>query len=401
MPAAQCPSDLIDRRALLALARALIRIPTPNPPGDERLAAKLLEPRLREIGFVVKRVISPAGRWNLLAVRGFDGSGSRMQKSRARTFLFNGHLDVVPVGDREAWTHPPFGGKVTGGKLWGRGAVDMKGGVAAMIEAAAAVARSGIRSPHRVAIHLVSDEEALGGEGTEFLARKKLLRADMAVVGEPTGLLPALASKGTLRGRIHLLGKAAHSSTPERGVNAVLHAAYLIQRLSRLEFRARHPLLGRPSLVVSKIQGGVRSNIVPPSCTIEFDRRVIPGETEAQIRREIAGVLRDLRRTHAGFRAKVEYGVFARPSEIPGNSEVVRLADAALRAVDGRSPRHTALSGTTDARFLIHLARIPTVILGPGDLGQAHAANEHVRVADLGRAARVYAFMIARFLASP
>ena len=265
MPAAQSPSDLIDRRALLALARALIRIPTPNPPGNERLAAIFLEPRLREIGFVVKRVISPAGRWNLLAERGFDGSSSRRRKSRARTLLFNGHLDVVPVGDGEAWRLPPFGGKVASGKLWGRGAVDMKGGIAAMIEAAAAVARAGIRSPHRVAIHLVSDEEALGGEGTEFLLRKKLLRADMAVVGEPTGLLPALAAKGTLRGRIHLLGRAAHSSTPERGVNAVLHAAHLVRRLSRLKFRARHALLGRPSLVVSKIQGGVRSNIVPPS----------------------------------------------------------------------------------------------------------------------------------------
>lgn len=394
MPAAERLLELIDRRGLVDLARDLIRIPTPNPPGGERQAILLLEPRLRAMGFRLRRVITPAGRWNLLAERGF---GTARGAPRPRTFLFNGHLDVVPVGDEASWKHPPFAGKVAGGKLWGRGAADMKGGIAAFLAAAAAVARSGIRSPHRLAVHLVSDEEALGSQGTGYLVANRLVRASLAVVGEPTGLQPGLAAKGTLRGSVRVIGRAAHSSTPERGVNAIRQAGRLVERLSRLDLLARHPLLGRPSLVVSMIHGGVRSNVVPPECTIQFDRRVLPGEKRAGIAREIAAVIDELRRAHPDFRARVSYGGFARPSEIPAGSEVVRLAEEALRAV-GRRPRPIALSGTTDARFLIRRARIPALILGPGDLAQAHAANEHVRIDELEEAARVYAHMVQRFL---
>ncbi len=394
MPAAERLPDLINRRGLLSLTRSLIRIPTPNPPGNEREAVLFLEPRLRAMGFLLRRVITPAGRWNLLAERGF---GKRRRGEPQRTFLFNGHLDVVPVGDADSWTHPPFAAKVAGGKLWGRGSADMKGGVAAFLAAAEAVVRSGMRSPHRLAIHLVSDEEALGAEGTGYLVAKRLVRASLAVVGEPTSLQPVLAAKGTLRGRVTVLGRAAHSSTPERGVNAIRHAGYLVERLSRLRFEARHTLLGRPTLVVAKIRGGVRSNVVPPECVIEFDRRVLPGETPAQIRREIATALAEVRRAHPDFKARIEYGVFAPPSEIPGESEVVRLAEEALRA-GGFRPRRMALPGTTDARFLIRSARIPSLILGPGDLAQAHAANEHVRIEELQEAARLYARMLGSFL---
>jgi len=397
MPAAERLPELIDRRGLVALARSLVRIPTPNPPGDERHAVTFLEPRLRAMGFRLRRVITPAGRWNLLAERGF---GPRPRAGRPRVFLFNGHLDVVPVGDARSWRHPPFGARIAGGKLWGRGAADMKGGIAAFLAAAEAVACSGLRSPDRLAIHLVSDEEALGGEGTGYLVSKRLVRATLAVVGEPTGLEPVLAAKGTLRGKVRVLGRAAHSSTPERGVNAVRHAARLVERLSRLRPTARHPLLGRPSLVVSKIRGGVRTNVVPPECTVEFDRRLLPGETRGRVKREIAGVLAALRRDHPDFRASVEYGVFATPSEIPAEAEVVALAEGALRAI-GRRPRRKALSGTTDARFLIQQARIPALILGPGDLAQAHAADEHLRIDELEEAARVYALMIGRFLERP
>jgi acetylornithine deacetylase/succinyl-diaminopimelate desuccinylase-like protein len=252
-----------------------------------------------------------------------------------------------------------------------------------------------------VAIHLVSDEESLGVEGTGFLTRTGRVRADLAVVGEPTNLVPALAAKGTLRGTIHVRGRAAHAATPGRGLNAIVLAAHLIERLSAHKFHAEHDLLGRPTLTVSLIRGGIRHNVVPPSCAIEFDRRIVPGEKPGAVRREIARILSETRRAHPRLRATIDFGLFAPPSEIPGDAEIVRLADAAIRALEGRRPRHGALLGTTDARYLIDDAGIPALILGPGDLAQAHTVDEFVRVEDLHRAAAIYAVMLARFLESP
>jgi len=390
--------DQIDRRALLQLTRSLVRIPTENPPGDERRALVVLEPRLRAMGFRVTRALSPKGRWNLLAERGF---GLARRGAKPRTFLFNGHVDVVPRGDERAWTHPPFAARVTRGRLHGRGAADMKGGVAAFLEAVAAVLRAGVRSPHRVAIHLVSDEESLGAEGTGFLTRTGRARADLAVVGEPTNLVPALAAKGTLRGTIRVEGRAAHAATPERGVNAIVLAAHLVERLSAHKFQVEHDLLGRPTLTVSLIRGGLRHNVVPPSCVLEFDRRTVPGERPPAVRREIARILSEVRRAHPRLRARIDFGQFAHASEIPEDAEVVRLADTAIRSLEGRRPRHGVLLGTTDARYLIEDAGIPTLILGPGALAQAHTVDEFVRVEDLHRAAAIYAVMLARFLETP
>ncbi len=400
MPPAQRLPEQIDRRALLALARDLVRIPTENPPGTERRAVLRLEPPLRALGFRTRRVLSPRGRWNLLAERPF-GPPRRGARGRSRTFLFNGHLDVVPAGDPRAWKHPPYGGRVDRGKLYGRGAADMKGGIASFLAAISAVARSGVRSPHRVALQLVSDEEALGAEGTAFLTgRGRRVRADLALVGEPTGLRPVLAAKGTLQGRIHVIGRAAHAATPERGLNAILHAARIAMRLSGMKLRGRHPLLGRPTLNVGMIAGGLRANVVPPRCTLGFDRRILPGETPTQVRREIGGIVAALGRAHPAFRAELEIGDFAEPSEIPRDAEIVRLADEAFRALEGRRPRHAGMEGTTDARFLIR-AGIPTLILGPGNLAQAHTIDEFVAVKELERAARVYAAMLLAFLETP
>jgi len=398
MLSARTLRDQIDRRALLHLARSLVRIPTENPPGDERRALIYLEPHLRALGFRVRRVLSPGGRWNLLAERGF---GPVPRGAKPRTFLFNGHIDVVPRGDERAWAHPPFAARVLRGRLYGRGSADMKGGVAAFLEAVAALLRVGVRSPHRVAIHLVSDEESLGVEGTGFLTRKGRVRADLAVVGEPTNLVPAVAAKGTLRGTIHVKGRAAHAARPGLGLNAIELAATLVERLSAHKFQAEHDLLGKPTLTVTLIQGGIRHNVVPPSCALEFDRRIIPGEKPAAVRREIARILLEVRRARPRFRAGIDFGLFASPSEIPEDAEVVQLADAAIRALEGRRPTHGGLLGTTDARYLIADAGIPTLILGPGDLAQAHAVDEFVRVEDLHRAAAIYAVMLARFLESP
>ncbi len=400
MVPAQFLRDRIDRRGLLDLARALVRIPTENPPGEEKRAFLFLKPELRRLGFRWTRVLSPTGRWNLLAERGFGPSG-RPRGARRRTFLWNGHLDVVPRGDERAWSRAPFGAEVSGGKLWGRGSADMKGAIAAFLAAVEAVARVAPRSPHRLALHLVSDEEALGGEGTGFLTARGLVRADLAIVGEPTNLKPAIAAKGTLRGRVHVRGRAAHGATPDRGVNAIVHAAQLVERLSALKFHAEHPLLGRPTVNVGLIHGGVRTNMVPPLCTVEFDRRIVPGEKPAAVKRELETVLADLRRAHPKFRATIEYEKFAAPSEIPEDAEVVRLATDALGRLEGRRPRPIGLIGTTDARHLIGRAGIPTLIFGPGDIAQAHAADEFVRVEDLERAAAAYALMLVRFLEGP
>jgi acetylornithine deacetylase/succinyl-diaminopimelate desuccinylase-like protein len=144
-------------------------------------------------------------------------------------------------------------------------------------------------------------------------------------------------------------GRAAHAATPGRGVNAIVLASHLVERLAAHKFQAEHDLLGRPTLTVSLVHGGVRHNIVPPACTIEFDRRIVPGERPAAVRREIAWILSETRRAHPRLRATIAFGLHAPPSEIPPDTEVVRLADAALRDLEDAGPARRA-ARTTDAR---------------------------------------------------
>jgi acetylornithine deacetylase/succinyl-diaminopimelate desuccinylase family protein len=343
------------------------------------------------MGFKTKAVLSPKGRWNLIAERRWGRGG--------RTLIFNGHLDVVPAGDRSQWKYPPFQGKLSKGRIYGRGASDMKSGIASFIHALSTLERSKINPRQGAAVlHLVSDEESHGHQGMGFLTQKGGIRGDAALVGEPTDLQPVIAQKGALWLRIATLGKSAHGSRPHMGVNAVEKMMKLMERLSSIPLERRHPLLGKPTLSIGTIRGGTKINIVPDRCEIEVDRRMLPGEKRGEVFREMRGVLNSLQSQDPFFQYQMEEIDFAEPSEVDPEEEIIKIGVGAIQNVTGKKPLLRASSGFTDARFYINQCHIPTLIFGPGGMDQAHATGESVEVDALVHAAHIYALIIVSYL---
>jgi succinyl-diaminopimelate desuccinylase len=384
-------SRFIKKKELVDLTIQLVRTSTENPPGNEKVAAQFLKPLLSRMGFKIKTVLSPKGRWNLIAEKRWGKGG--------RTLIFNGHLDVVPAGEPSKWKYPPFQGKLSEGRIYGRGTSDMKSGIASFLHALSIIDRSKI-SLHQgaVILHLVSDEESQGHHGTYILTQRKEIHGDAALVGEPTDLHPVIAHKGALWLRISTFGKSSHSGRPHLGVNAIEKMMKLMDRLNSIPLDREHPLLGKPTLSIGTIRGGTKINIVPDRCDIEVDRRMLPGEKKEEFLKEMKEILDSLQQQDPLFQYRMEEIAFAEPSEVNPDDEIVRIGVEAIQEVMGKKPPPRAFSGFTDSRFYINQCHIPTLIFGPGDTSQIHTTDESVEVEALIQAAHVYAWIVINYI---
>jgi len=381
----------IRKKELVDLTIQLVQTPTENPPGNEKAAAQFLKPLLTKMGFKTKKVLSPKGRLNLMAERRWGRGG--------RTLIFNGHLDVVPAGDPSQWKYPPFQGKLSKGRIYGRGASDMKSGIASFIHALSTIGRSKIRLRQgAVVLHLVSDEESHGHQGTGFLSQQGGIRGDAVLVGEPTDLQPVIAQKGALWLRISTLGKSAHGSRPHMGVNAVEKMMKVMERLSSIRLEKEHPLLGKPTLSIGTIRGGTKINIVPDRCEIEVDRRMLPGEKKEEVLKQMEETLDSLCPQDPFFQYRMEEIDFAEPSEVNPEEEIVKVGVEAIQNVTGKKPSLRVFSGFTDSRFYINQCHIPALIFGPGGVDQAHTTDESVEVDALVHAAHIYGLILINYL---
>jgi acetylornithine deacetylase/succinyl-diaminopimelate desuccinylase family protein len=381
----------IRKKELVDLTIQLVRTPTENPPGDEKRAAQFLKPFLSKMGFRIKTVLSPKGRWNLIAEKRWGKGGRRL--------IFNGHLDVVPAGNPSQWKYPPFQGKLYKGKIYGRGSSDMKSGIASFLHALSTLERSKI--PLRqgaVILHLVSDEESHGHQGMGFLTQREGIQGDAALVGEPTDLQPVIAQKGALWLRIFTIGKSAHGSRPHLGVNAIEKMMKLIERLNSILLEKEHPLLRKPTLSIGTIQGGTKVNMIPDRCEIEVDRRMLPGENKGEVIGEIKEILDSLQSQDPLFQYRMEEIDFAEPSEVDSEEEIVQMGVEAIQNVMGKKPMLRGFSGFTDSRFYVNQCHIPTLIFGPGGVDQSHTTNESVEVEALVHAAHIYGWILVNYL---
>lgn len=382
----------INREELVELAQELVRIPSENPPGDEKPVAEFLAPRLQELGMEVqvRDVDERAGRPNVLATwdSGRDGP----------TLLFNAHLDVVPAG--EGWSVDPFAGEVRDGRLYGRGACDMKGPLTAVVTALKAVQRAGVSLRGKIVLAGVVGEEQ-DQSGTRQLVRDGIV-ADYGIVVEPTRLVPVIAHKGEVYYDITAFGKAAHGSVPHLGVNAVVKMIPVIEGVQELAERLKqknHPLCGHPTVNLGVIEGGEIPNAVPDRCTISLDRRLIPGETFEEARAEIDGILTEIAEADPEFEARVEVPMTWRPMEIAEDELIVVALRRQTEAVTGEDPGLEGWPATCDANILVNEAGIPTCIFGPGDLfGQAHKPDESIDIDELVMGAQIYALTILDLL---
>lgn len=357
------------------LTGALIRTQTVNPPGNERLCADYLGGILEAAGFRVRSHQSQPDRTSLIARKG----GRTDQKP----LCFLGHTDTVPLGS-EKWKRDAFGGEIVEGRIHGRGASDMKSGVAAMVAAAVELADRLESTPGLVLI-LAADEET-GCVGSADLAKhpKILGEAGAMIVGEPTDNQPRVGHKGALWLDAVFRGKSAHGSMPEKGDNAIYKAARAVRALESFAFEIEpHPFLGPPTLNVGTIAGGVNINSVPDRAGIGIDMRTIPDQPHESLlerMQELLGPEAELSR-----RISVD-GVWTDPDH-PWVREVFDL----MTPIIGERPEVGTLPYFTDAGMLTPAyGGIPTLILGPGDPGQAHQTDEYCRVDRIEQAAAAY-----------
>lgn len=364
----------------VALTRLLVRVDSRNPdlvagaPGEGDVA-RTLASVLEQWGFAVSLQHVVDGRPNVVA---------RIGKPGGRSLMFNGHLDVVGV---EGMTHAPFDAHTTDGRLFGRGATDMKGGVAAMCAAAWRAARS--RLGGEVIVAAVVDEEWQSA-GTRCLIERGV-RADACIVTEPTRLAIAPAHKGFTWTEVTFTGRAAHGSRYDVGIDAIRHAGLLLAELDRLEreelVRHTHPLLGHASWHASGIAGGSGWSTYPDHCTLEVERRTVPGESPDDALREVQDALTRVSARNSHVRGDVRHVFSQEPSDVAVDAPIVEALSAAMRGV-GEPLAIAGLSAWTDAA-LLNAAGIPAICYGPGDISLAHSATEWVAEDEIMRATGV------------
>jgi len=358
----------------IRLLRQLVSINSVNPtlvPGapGEADVADAIEAWMRAMGLAVTTTVVRPGRPNVVGVLDSGRSGPSL--------MFCGHIDTVGV----AGMTDPFVPREADGRLYGRGAQDMKSGVAAMIDAARVIAEGGGLPAGRLIIACVVDEEHLS-IGAEALVKE--WKADGGVVTEPTDLTIATGHKGFAWAEVEVFGKAAHGSRPKEGEDAILRLGRVLGRLEALdrELQARtpHPSLGTGSVHASFISGGRELSSYPDRATLQLERRLLPGEPETAAVDEVRAILHRLAGEDRSFRAQAT-AMFSRPAyEVPANHVVARtLADAVRDG--GGAPTFGGASFWTDAAVLGY-AGIPSVLYGPGGAG-LHSTEEYVTLADV------------------
>jgi acetylornithine deacetylase len=353
----------------VALTRALVAVDSRNPslvggaPGEKAIA-KLLADVLRDWGFTVDLHEVAPGRPNVVA---------RVGKVGGATLMFNGHLDVVDV---VGMTHAAFEGAERDGRIWGRGSSDMKSGVAAMCAAAVRAADHGLAG--EIIIAAVADEE-FASLGTRALIASGV-RADAAIVAEPTRLAIMPAHRGFVWVDLHVTGRAAHGSRWEIGVDAIRHAGLFLAELDRYDATTlasrNHPLVGRPSVHASLISGGSGMSTYPDRCDLSIERRTIPGETAQQVMAEVEELIDRVRLARPSFTCDVKMLLAQSPSDVAVASPIVRALSQSL-TICAVPERIEGMSAWTDAA-LLNDAGIPAICFGPGDIALAHAAEEFV-----------------------
>lgn len=390
----------LDRRGLLDALRSLVQIPSVYDPdvldGNERAAAACVAGLLDDWGIRYRtREVAP-NRPNIVA----DITGVRP----GPLLVFEGHTDVVTAGDRAAWTIDPFAGEVRDGRLYGRGACDMKGGLAAMLFAARALHESGSDFAGTIRLAVLADEEGLMRGAKGFVADGELDGAAAAIICEPEGDRVCIAQKGAVRLRVTLTGRMAHGAMPEEGANPITALGLVVSRCRSLEREIQaehpsHPLLGSFYLTPTVALAGEREqgNVIPGTAELLLDIRTTPANdhttTIERVTDAVSAAVADVN----GVSCQVEV-IDDRPAtETDLEDPVVRAVIAAHAAETGQAPPFGGVPGSTDGTIFWAATHVPLVTYGPGITTLPHQADEYVDLDEVVRYARTYIAAALRY----
>ena len=397
----------IDADEVVELTRALIRIPSVHRPGDpdanESRVAAFVEAWLRREGFAVLVQPVAPGRPNVIGWIGEKAPGRH-------SLLLEGHTDVVTEGDPADWTWPPFGAEMVDGRIYGRGAADMKSGLAAAMVAAAAFIRAGITPRGKLVVGALVDEED-GMIGVRHLVDSPIGRElDAAIICEPEENELCLEQRGVVWARFRVRGKMAHGAMPEAGINPISclgvilrEAPALERRLRRVCERSRH--LRPPTVTPTVIQGPARgvgvpqSNVIPAVAELVLDVRLTPGIDANGISKELEAVCRKAEEAYPGVKVEWEaINSFRLATRVDKSEALVQAMIGGVKAGAGRAPRYGGVPGSTDGTILRMELGIPIVTCGPGNRLIPHQVNEYVDGAEIVEAARIYAASALNYL---
>lgn len=382
-------NSMPDRQRVLERLERLIAFKSENPPGQEAEAIQYLSDVFRGVGLQVEIQEFAPGRTNVVA---------RLENGPGPTLAFNSHVDVVPAGG--GWTSDPFKMVSRDGQLYGRGACDAKGQVACMVEAIELLANARDRWSGTVLGVFVGDEEVSSRGARAYAATKP--KIDYCVIGEPTSNAVAIAHKGSMRPLVRVKGVTAHSASPEKGINPLYKAAELLRRIAE-QHRAlqalSHPLLGSPSLTVTRMNGGHADNVTPEFCDLLLDRRMIPQESEPDVRRQIEDMLAQLKASHDVDAEVLTYlPTTGGATETKPDQPIVRAAIECSQRHGVATAEPYALQGACD---LVHFRSTGAqgVVMGPGRIDVAHKPDESVPEDELLQACLIHRDVVLSLMA--
>ncbi len=400
-PQEQAVLDLIDDDELIAWVQALTRIPSvwrPDVGQGEEAAARWVADRCRELGLEVHVEFVEPGRPNVVARYG-PGHGP--------TLMLEGHTDVVTEGDPALWTDPPFAATIRDGRIYGRGANDMKAGVVCALVATKAIVESGVALQGNLLLGIVCDEEGDMIGIKHFVDHGWADTVDAAIICEPEENHLCTVQKGVMWIRAAISGVMTHGAMPLTGVNSVYPMARFLMLVQSLEEReiarfSNVEHLGQPSITPtilrSPVSGEAQKNVMPGTTEVTLDFRLVPGQKPEQMAQQIESMLRAVTAVDTRLDYDMEVIEIRHPTATDPTEPIVCVMAQAYEHLTGKAPVYGGVPGSTDGTILHARKGIPIVTCGPGDIHIPHHIDEWVSIDEIKTAARLYALAALRYL---
>ena len=394
--------SLVDKDKVIRWTQELVRIPSvyrPEKGEAEEPAARWVEARLKEIGLETTFEVVEPGRPNVIGLwRGTEGG---------KTLMFEGHTDVVTEGDVTRWTYPPFEARIVDGKMYGRGANDMKGGLVAAICAIKAIVESGVQLGGDILIGAMCDEEGHMMGIKHFVEQGWADNVDAAIICEPEENHLCISQKGVMWVRVTATGKMAHGAMPLTGVNAAYPIAEFLVAMRELEAaqiaqHGKHEFLGQPSITPtilrSPVRGEPQNNVMPAQTEVVLDFRLIPGQSPQEIEAQIEAACDAVHAKDEGVTFEVDVLETRAPTATDRDEPIVKVLDQVYRDLTDKKPVYGGVPGSTDGTILNCWASVPIVTCGPGDIYIPHHVDEWLGLDELIEATKLYVLATLRFL---